>query len=176
MLLCNPAIKQPTAALMQPYRIHPIGQIPYRNPVILRSRNRSTIQIYLTPQNDSILNQGHFISEHIFCQSTQNTLTVFRVNVTARQAFTTWQAGHCHPCLLHGKQCRIVRVCYFASRADPYRFCYLASRVQNAICKFASSVRMAVHYLASSVQIRTCAQFLHRLVGNTSQAQRSHFV
>ena len=34
MLLCNPAIKQPTAALMQPYRIHPIGQIPYRNPAI----------------------------------------------------------------------------------------------------------------------------------------------
>ena len=32
------------------------------------------------------------------------------------------------------------------------------------------------HYLASSVQIRTCVQFLHRLVGNTSQTQRSHFV
>ena len=92
MLLCNPAIKQPSAALMQPYRIYPIRQIPYRNPVILRSGNQSTNQVYLTPQNDSILNQGHFISEHIFCQSTQNTLTVFRVNVTSRQTFTTWQA------------------------------------------------------------------------------------
>ncbi len=37
-------------------------------------------------------------------------------------------------------------------------------------------VRMAVQYLASSVQNRTCAQFLHRLVGNTSQTRKSHFV
>jgi len=34
MCLCNPAIKLPVAALMQPYRIHPSEQIPYRNPAI----------------------------------------------------------------------------------------------------------------------------------------------
>ena len=50
--------------------------------------------------------------------------------------FTTWQAMH--TCMIW----------YLASRACTYRF-----------CKLASSVRMAVYYFASSVQIRTCANF-----------------
>ena len=49
---------------------------------------------------------------------------------------TTWQAMH--TCMIW----------YLASRAYPYRF-----------CKLASSVRIAVYYFASSVQIRTCANF-----------------
>ena len=64
---------------------------------------------------------------------------------------------------------------YLANSALPSLY-YLASRVQNAICEIARVVRIAVQYFASSVQNRTCAQFLHRLVGNTSQTQRSHFV
>ena len=65
--------------------------------------------------------------------------------------YTTWQAMH------------TCTIWYLASRANPYRFCKLASRV-----------RIAVYYFASSVQIRTCANFYTRLVGNTSQTQRSH--
>ena len=176
MLLCNPAFKQPTAALMQPYRIHPIGQIPYRNPAILRSGNRSTNQANLIPPNGPFQNHRYCTSTLFCCQSIRNLLTVFRVNVLLCQGFqylasralpsmfTTWQAMH--TCMIW----------YLASMACTYRFCYLASRVQNAICEIAHIVRVAVHYLASSVQIRTCAQFLHRLVGNTSQTQRSHFV
>ena len=67
--------------------------------------------------------------------------------------YTTWQAMH--TCMIW----------YLASRAYPYRFCKLASRV-----------RIAVYYFASSVPIRTFANFCTRLVGNTSQTQRSHFV
>ena len=50
--------------------------------------------------------------------------------------YTTWQAMH--TCMIW----------YLASRACTYRF-----------CKLASSVRMAVYNFASSVQIRTCANF-----------------
>ena len=59
--------------------------------------------------------------------------------------FTTWQAMH--TCMIW----------YLASRACTYRFCYLASRVQNAICEIARVVRIAVQYFASSVQNRSCA-------------------
>ena len=51
---------------------------------------------------------------------------------------------------------------YLASRANPYRFCKLASRV-----------RMAVYYFASSVQIRTCANFCTGSLG-THPKPRNH--
>ncbi len=90
-------------ALMQPNRIRLTGQIPYRNPVILRSGNRSTNQVNLIPQNDPFQDRCYCTNTLLCFQSIQNTLTVFGVNVL--------------------------------------------------LC-----------------------QFLHRLVGNTSQTQRSHFV
>ena len=51
---------------------------------------------------------------------------------------------------------------YLASRANPYRFCKLASRV-----------RIAVYYFASSVQIRTCANFCTGSLG-THPKPRNH--
>ena len=51
---------------------------------------------------------------------------------------------------------------YLASRACTYRFCKLASRV-----------RMAVYYFASSVQIRTCANFCTGSLG-THPKPRDH--
>jgi hypothetical protein len=52
---------------------------------------------------------------------------------------------------------------------------YLASRAcTNRFCKLASRVRIAVYCFASSVQIRSRANFCTWLVGNTSQTQRSH--
>ena len=51
---------------------------------------------------------------------------------------------------------------YLASRAYPYRFCKLASRV-----------RIAVYYFASSVQIRTCANFCTGSLG-THPKPRNH--
>ena len=50
-----------------------------------------------------------YINTSFFCQYAKNTLTVFAVNVTVRQAFTTWRAVHCRPYLLLGKQCIPVR-------------------------------------------------------------------
>ena len=64
--------------------------------------------------------------------------------------FTTWQAMH--TCMIW----------YLASRACTYRF-----------CKLASSVRMAVYYFASSVQIRTCANFCTGSLG-THPKPRNH--
>ena len=64
--------------------------------------------------------------------------------------YTTWQAMH--TCMIW----------YLASRACTYRF-----------CKLASSVRMAVYNFASSVQIRTCANFCTGSLG-THPKPRDH--
>ena len=141
MCLCNPAIKLPTAALMQPYRIHPPEQIPYRNPAILRSGNQSTNQTFLIPHICSFSEQCHFINLQSYCQATKNTLTVLSVNATARQVFLYLASSALPSMLLPGKQ-------------GPDS-CLL-------LCKQCTDPDLR--------------QFLHRLVGNTSQTQKSHFV
>ena len=75
-----------------------------------------------------------------------------------------------------GKQCIAVHVYYLASNAYLYDLVPGKQGLHIQVLQNCEHVRMAVQYLASSVQIRTRAQFLHRLVGNTSQTQRSHFV
>ena len=75
-----------------------------------------------------------------------------------------------------GKQCIAVHICYLASNAYLYDLVLGKQGLHIQVLHNCANVRMAVQYLTSSVQIRTCAQFLHRLVGNTSQTQRSHFV
>ncbi len=81
------------------------------------------------------LNYPSFNSAHKHFYG-KNTLTVLIVYATARQVFLYLASSALPSMLLPGKQCRIVRVCYFASRACTYRFCKLASRVQNAIYAF----------------------------------------
>ena len=75
-----------------------------------------------------------------------------------------------------GKQCIAVHVYYLASNAYLYDLVLGKQGLHIQVLQIGEHVRMAVQYFASSVLIRTCANFCTRLVGNISQTQKSHFV
>ena len=66
-----------------------------------------------------------------------------------------------------GKQCIAVHVYYLASNAYLYDLVLGKQGLHIQVLQIGDHDRVAVQYLASSVQNRSCAQFLHRLVGNT---------
>ena len=126
MCLCNPAVKQPVAALMQPTVSAYLTDTLY-NPSTHPALGRAPATNRNEPDSPKILFSGPIqIYQHRF------ELSIYpkAVDGFSRQ----------HPALTDLQ--------YLASRANPYRF-----------CKLASSVRMDVQYLASSVQIRTRANF-----------------
>ncbi len=148
MCLCNPAIKLaggcPTAA----HCTCSIRQILYMNRELTflertdnePSRTRFTQgPFYRTDTNfqHDILLSSH--QKHVDGFSRQRDCSPgfhYLASSALSSISATWQAMH--TCMIQ----------YLASRACTYRF-----------CKLASSVRMDVQYLASSVQIRTCANF-----------------
>ncbi len=93
-----------------------------------------------------------FLAYHLLLRSKQAKPVRFRYLASSAlpSISTTWQAMH--TCMIW----------YLASRACTYRFCKLASRV-----------RIAVYYFASSVQIRTCANFCTGSLG-THPKPRNH--
>ncbi len=116
-------------------RTHPFG----REPITNRAK----------PNSPKILFSGPIqIYQHRF----ELSIHLKAVDGSSRQrpalpVFSTWRAGHCRPhCTWQAMHSCMIQ--YLASRACTYRF-----------CKLASSVRMDDQYLASSVQIRTCANF-----------------
>ena len=147
---------------MQPYRIYPIRQIPFRNPAISGTGTNKRIRQTWLPQNDPFQDHRNCTSTYFCCQSIQNTLTVFGVNVLLCQSFSTWQAVHCRPCLLHGKQC--IPVWFGTWQAGPAHTGFANWRA----CPDGYSV------LCKQCTYPDLRQFLHRLVGNTSQTQKSH--
>ena len=148
MFLCNPAIKLPVAAQMQPtvsvlsdrYSIL-IENSPFKGePITNRAEPDSPkdhfsgpIQIY---QHNILLS---IRPKHVDGFRRQRNCSPgfhYLASSAVSSIYTTWQAMH------------TCTIWYLASRACTYRFCKLASRV-----------RIAVYYFANSVQIRTCANF-----------------
>ena len=148
MCLCNPAIKLPVAAPNAAHCTCSIRQILYinreltllRDPITNRAGPDSPkapfsgpIQIY---QHNILLSIRQKHVDGFWRQRNCSPNFHYLASSALPSISTTWQAMH--TCMIW----------YLASRAYPYRF-----------CKLASSVRMAVYYFASSVQIRTCANF-----------------
>ncbi len=120
MCLCNPAVKQPVASLMQPYRIHPIRQIPKsRSHILSETGTDPTNRAEPDPQMILFRTRFKYTSTVLNCQYIRKRLTVPAVSTLPRQIYST------------GKQCRLIIVC---SRlpSRPLR-CKLASRVRTAI-------------------------------------------
>ena len=92
MCLCNPAIKLPAAAPNAAHCTCSIRQILYMNRELTFLERTDYESDTPDSPKGPFPDRYKFINTTFYCQAAKNTLTVFRVNVTARQAFTTWRA------------------------------------------------------------------------------------
>lgn len=165
MCLCNPAIKLPVAAQQQPtvsvlsdrYSIK-IGNSAFRREPITNWAGPDSskapfsrpIQIY---QHDILLS---ICQKHVdgFCRQRNCSPGFYYLASSALSSISAiWQAMH--TCMIR----------HLASRACTYRF-----------CKFVSRIRMDGSETGKQCSDPDPRDFRHKLVGNKSQTQRSHFV